>query len=241
LVFLVIALTATATICLSAVFVALMVGLAYMVNRSHHETLLQRAYKVTATDTPELAALVADGVHRLQTGPVEVFVAPGTPNAYTFGVMPPRVVVLRSSLLQIMDRDELSFVLGHELGHIMLGHTRLNSVVGGMAGIPSPFFASALLSLAFLWWNRACEYSADRAGLLVCGQASKAISALVKLEGGIGADLEQTLQQIEAEDDYAVGNLLEALSTHPMMVRRIEVLQRYSASDQYRHLRKWMS
>jgi Zn-dependent protease with chaperone function len=154
--------------------------------------------------------------------------------------MSPEVVVLRSALLQVMDRDELTFVLGHELGHVRLGHTRLNSLVGGMAGIPSPFVASALLSVVFLWWNRACEYSADRAGLLACGRVSKAISALVKLEGGVGADLGRTLQQIEAEDDHAVGNLLEALSTHPMMVRRIEALQSYGASDQYRRLRQLM-
>ena len=47
----------------------------------------------------------------------------------------------------------------------------LNWLVGGMAGIPSPFMASALLAMAFLWWNRACEFSADRAGLLACGKA----------------------------------------------------------------------
>ena len=182
-------------------FVAVMVALSYMLNRSHHEALLQKAQRITTAGTPGLAALVAESVARLQTGPVQVFVAPGAPNAYTFGLTSPRVVVLRSALLEIMDRDELSFVLGHELGHVRLGHTRLNSLVGGMAGIPSPFVASALLSVAFLWWNRACEYSADRAGLLVCGKVSKAISALVKLEGGVGADLERTLQQIEAEDD----------------------------------------
>ena len=230
----------TATVCLSIVFVAVTVGLSYMLSRSHHHTLLEKARKITVEETPELAALVTESVARLQTGPVQVFVAPGAPNAYTFGLTSPRVVVLQSALLDIMDRDELSFVLGHELGHVRLGHTRLNSLVGGMAGIPSPFVASALLSVVFLWWNRACEYSADRAGLLVCGKVSKAISALVKLEGGVGADLKRTVQRIEAEDDYALGNLLEALSTHPMIVRRIEILQSYGASDQYRRLRRLM-
>ena len=240
LVILVIAVTATATVCLSVVFVAAMVGLSYMLNRSHHEALLKQARKVTVEGTPGLAALVIQSVARLQTGPVKVFVAPGAPNAYTFGLVSPKVVVLQSALLRIMDRDELSFVLGHELGHVRLGHTRLNSLVGGMAGIPSPFVASALLSVVFLWWNRACEYSADRAGLLVCGKVSKAISALVKLEGGVGAELERTLLQIEAEDDHAVGHLLEGLSTHPMMVRRIEALRSYGTSDQYRRLRRLM-
>jgi Zn-dependent protease with chaperone function len=94
--------------------------------------------------------------------------------------------------------------------------------------------------MAFLWWNRACEYSADRAGLLACGRLHKAISALVKLAEGAGADtranMERALRHIEAEDDHALASLSEPLSTHPMMVRRIEQLHRYATSAEYRHL-----
>jgi len=149
-------------------------------------------------------------------------------------------VVLQSALLQVMDEDELRFILGHELGHVRLGHTWLNSLVGGMAGIPSPFLASTLLAMAFLWWNRACEYSADRAGLLACGKPHKAVSALVRLAAGTEArtqaGLERALRHIQAEDDHALSNLTEALATHPMIIRRIEELRRYAASGEYRRL-----
>jgi len=200
LVFLVIALTATATLCLSFVFVLAMVALAYFLTRSHHQALLEQAVHVTPHTAPNLAALVAESAVRLRPGPVQVFVAPGEAlNAYTFGLSSPKVVVLEAPLLQVMDGDELRFILGHELGHVRLGHTWLNSLVGGMAGIPSPFLASALLGLAFLWWNRACEYSADRAGLLACGNLPKAVSALVKLAVGGQArttvDLERALRR----------------------------------------------
>lgn len=241
LVFLVIALTATATVCLSAVFIVAMVMLSYAISRSHHRVLLEQALQVTPQDTPGLAVLVDESVARLQAGPVRVFVAPNdTLNAYTFGLSSPKVVVLHAPLLQAMDSDELRFVLGHELGHVRLGHTWLNSLVGGMAGIPSPFLASALLTMAFLWWNRACEYSADRAGLLACGKPRKAVSALVKLAAGpearTQADLERALSYIEAEDDHALSSLSETLTTHPMTVRRIEELRRYAASSEYRRL-----
>jgi Zn-dependent protease with chaperone function len=241
LVFLVIALTATATVCLSFVFVVAMVAYSYAVTRSQHRALLEQARQVTPHDTPALAILVAESVARLQAGGVQVFVAPDDRlNAYTFGLLSPKVVVLHSPLLQVMDADELRFILGHELGHVRLGHTWLNSLVGGMAGIPSPLMASAILAMAFLWWNRACEYSADRAGLLACGQPRKAVSALVKLAGGVGAhtqaDLAQVLYYIEAEDDHALANLSEALSTHPMTVRRIEQLHCYATSAKYRRL-----
>jgi Zn-dependent protease with chaperone function len=241
LVLLVIALTATATICLSAVFVLVMVALSYALNRARHKALLERALPVRPQDTPGLATLVAESGARLQVGPVRVFVAPGaTLNAYTFGLRSPQVVVLHSALLQVMDDDELRFILGHELGHVRLGHTWLNSLVGGMAGIPSPFFASAILAMAFLWWNRACEYSADRAGLLACGKPHKAISALVRLAAGpearTQASLEQALRRIQAEDDHALSHLSETLATHPMLIRRIEELRRYAASSEYGRL-----
>jgi len=146
LVLAVIALTATATVCLSALFIVVSVAVAYGMNRYQHNQLLSHARRVTPQDTPGLAAIAAETIARLQPGDVEVFIAPSRKlNAYTFGVLPPKVVVLNSALLQVMDADELRFVLGHELGHVRLGHTWLNSLVGGMAGVPSPIDAGLSL------------------------------------------------------------------------------------------------
>jgi Zn-dependent protease with chaperone function len=43
------------------------------------------------------------------------------PNAYTTGFTHP-VVVVTSGLLEIVDDEELQFILGHELGHVKCGH-----------------------------------------------------------------------------------------------------------------------
>ncbi len=240
LVLLVIALTATATVCVSVLFIVATVATAYAMNRANLQALLARAHPITPRETPGLAVLLRECTARLQPGDVHAFVVPAhTLNAYTFGILPPKAVVLHSALLQAMDEDELRFIIGHELGHVRLGHTWLNSLVGGMAGIPSPFAASALLALAFLWWNRACEYSADRAGMLACGKPGKAISALIKLTApgaDTQAELEQALRLIETEDDSAFNVLAEALATHPMTVRRIGQLRRYALSAEYRRL-----
>jgi predicted Zn-dependent protease len=48
------------------------------------------------------------------------------------------------------------------------------------------------------------------------------------------------LRHIEAEDDHALADLGEALSTHPMTVRRIEELRRYATSAEYRRLQARM-
>ena len=241
LVFLVIVLTATATFCLTFLAVAVMVTLSYAASRSHHRELITRGERVTPQNGPTLARIVEESVARLQTKPVEVFVTPSnTLNAYTFGLTSPHVVVLNSALLGVVDVDELRFVLGHELGHVRLSHTWLNSLVGGLAGTPSPLAAAILLTFAFRWWNRACEHSADRAGLLACGKPDKAISALVKLViGPLGPgqqNLARALRHVEAEGDHPLAGLGEALSTHPRAVKRIEELRRYARSEEYRRL-----
>jgi Zn-dependent protease with chaperone function len=242
LVFTVIAVTAVATLCGSALFVLVMLVISYFLNRSHHNDLIARATPVTPQTGPELAGLVRDCALRLGSGSFSTFVAPeNILNAYTFGLAEPQVVVVYAGVLRLMDPDELRFIIGHELGHVRLGHTWLNSLIGGMAGIPSPYLAAVLLYFSFRWWNRACEYSADRAGLLACGKPEKAASALIKLVGGPAAarsvqGWQQALNRIEAEDDRLENNLGEMLSSHPMTVRRLEALRLYAASPDYQRL-----
>lgn len=242
----VIALTAAATVCGSLLFVIGFLALSYFFTRSQHDELMRAARPITPQTAPQLANIIQHGVARLRPGPIEVYLLPShTLNAYTFGLSSPKVVVAFSALLNVMDADELTFVLGHEMGHVALGHTWLNSMIGGISGIPSTFGAAVILRMAFLWWNRSCELSADRAGLLACGKPEKAISALVKLGSGgkahTAAELEQVYRQIDAEDDNFGGVLNEALATHPMLIRRINAIRSYAATSQYQRLAAVMS
>jgi Zn-dependent protease with chaperone function len=241
LVFAVIAISATVTLCASALFFLVIVGVSYFAARSQHQALLNQAQPVTFQSAPRLAGLAQECAVRLQPSPVEVFVAGShTLNAYTFGLTRPNSIVLYSSLLETMDEDELRFIIGHEMGHVRLGHTWLNTLVGGMAGIPTPIAAAAILIFAFRWWNRSCEFSADRAGLLACGRPEKAISALVKLVLAPGmhspAQIQSALRQIELQDNDDLSHIAETLSTHPLLAHRIEQLRAYAVSAQYRQL-----
>src|SRR4030067_2173858 len=129
--------TAAATACLSVVFVLGFMLIGYYSSKSHHQSLVQTAQKVTQVSTPGLIPVIEESAQRLQVESVQVFILPSrTRNAYTFGMDSPKAIVLYSSLLQLMDRDELQFIIGHEMGHICLGHTWPNTLVGGMAGIP---------------------------------------------------------------------------------------------------------
>ena len=244
-VLLVIALTAAATVCGSALFVPLVVILNYFASRSKHQDLLSQGQKVTPQTAPEMVPLLETTSVRLQVEPVNVFIVPSNQlNAYTFGMDSPKAIVLYSSLFKIMDFDELQFILGHEMGHVKLGHTWLNTLVGGMAGIPSSLGAAAIMELAFRWWNRACEYSADRAGVLACGKPDKAISALIKLDAGSvtlsQAGMHAAMQHIETDDDDIMHNLEELIASHPMVAKRIDEIRNYTKTQSYLHLRSLM-
>lgn len=236
----VIAFTSVATLCGSALFVVLMLAFAYYRNGEQHAALVRQAQPITAQTIPALAELMDETNRRLGRGqaPRAYVARANVLNAYTFGLTDPKVIVLYSGLVRALDRDELQFVIGHELGHIRLGHTWLNSVIGGMAGIPSPYAAAALLYVAFRWWNRACEFSADRAGLLACGRLDKAVSALVKIGSGGAAHstaaVQQALAALEKQESDPGQVLTEALSTHPLIARRVDELRRFAASEMYR-------
>ncbi len=241
----VIAFTAAATVCTSVLFVLAVLGLGYFSSRSNHQALLAEAQQVTPQSTPEMIPLIQANYARLQVEPVNMFIVRSNQlNAYTFGMGNPKAVVLYSSLFKIMDRSEIQFILGHEMGHVKLGHTWLNTLVGGIAGIPSGLGAAAIMELAFRWWNRACEYSADRAGVLACANPAKAISALVKLEAGAAAltkaGLQAAIQHIETEDDDIMNNLAEMLASHPMVAKRVEEIRRFTNTQGYRQMQAQM-
>jgi Zn-dependent protease with chaperone function len=243
-------LSASVTACLAPLLVILTLIAAYQANQSGRAALLKQAYHVPLDENAGLASanqpfqrisrIGLECIRRLKPGPVELFIVRGRQaNAYTFGLSDPKTVVVYAPLVEIMDEDEFKFVLGHELGHVALGHTWLNTLLGGLAGVPQTYGTAMILTAAFRWWNRACEYSADRAGMLACQNPAKAVTALVKLAAGdidTPAEFKRALEKIEAQDDDWGGVLMEALSTHPMIAKRIKAIQKYAPSAEYRRL-----
>lgn len=236
----VLVLTAAPTLCLVPLLALVFIAITYQSSQSHHRELMQRGTLVSPERTPQLAALAEECVRRLQPGAVQFYVLPSKQlNAYTFGFSKPNVVVIYSPMLQVMDADELRFIIGHELGHVALGHAWINTLLGGLGGVPTTFAGAVVLTLAFRWWNRACEFSCDRAGLVACGSLNKAFSALAQLAVGdinSQAELQRALALIEKQDDSFTNVLSEALSTHPMVIRRIKELQKFAASAQYQKI-----
>jgi len=232
--------TAFLTQCLSLLVIVFILGASIFSSRAMQAQLMRKAFLVSPERSPQLDKVVQVCARRLQPGPLNVYVVrENMVNAYTFGLSETKNIVMYEPMLRIMNAGELAFVLGHEMGHVALGHTWLNTFVGGLAGSPSPFGIGYIMYLVFQRWSRACEFSCDRAGLLACGSLNYAVSALVRLAAPkiqSQAEYEQALTMIDAQDDAFVNQLAELFQSHPMIIKRINALKEYAASPEYQSL-----
>ena len=237
--------TALLTNYLSLILVAAIFIITFSSANAMQTNLMARAFLVQPSSAPAIAAVVESCYKRLRPGPLRVFVLrEKIVNAYTFGLAGPKNIVLLEPMLAIMNPEELAFVIGHEMGHVALGHTWLNTFVGGLAGSPSPFGLNVIVFTVFQSWSRACELSCDRAGLLACGNLKYAISALLRLAAPniqSEEDLQKVLANIDQEEETMIGQALETFQSHPLIFRRINELKAYAATDEYRQLQQKMN
>lgn len=148
-------------------------------------------------------------------------------NAFALGVSS-CTVVLTSALVEQMNRKELAFVMAHELGHYVAGHTKLSSFI-------SPLGTNNYVSsLVFGFWLRKSEYTADRCGLIMTRDINSAISSMLKLS--VGAILYKEMNMMGyveqiAKSKHRLVAVSELLGDHPLLVNRIGHLMSFWEED----------
>lgn len=158
-------------------------------------------------------------------------------------------VVMNSGTLGLLNEDEQRAVLGHELAHIMSGHTTYHTIAVilvnfGLTNLP--FLAGVAIlpfQLALLEWSRKSEFSCDRAGLLTVQDLNIAMSTQMKLAGGKqGEDTLSVDAFIKQAETYETGGgawetvlklLNTAVRTHPFHTVRAAELLRWQKGGEY--------
>ncbi|GAA4639215.1 M48 family metallopeptidase [Actinoallomurus vinaceus] len=170
------------------------------------------------------------------------------PNAMTIGVDNPFIVV-NTGLIDLLDDEELRFVIGHEVGHVLSGHAVyrtmamiLTNLGARIAWLPLGNIAIAAILMGLNEWQRKSELSADRAGLLAGQDVEAGKRALMKLAGGARLsemDAESFLEQAREYD--AAGDVRDGLlkflnllnRSHPYAVIRFAELDRWARDGEY--------
>lgn len=171
-------------------------------------------------------------------------------NACTyFGTTPgrPLIVELNSSLIELMDEDELRFVIGHELGHQIDGNyelTKLINFVYPNLDTMSPL----LLQMKVRFWQQLCELVADRYGFLAVEDLNVCVSAFFKMHSGL--NLRRMDIDIQAFIDnnrrllryYTDGKFLSLDNyDHPVDAIRVEALNLFATSQSRTELDEGMN
>lgn len=151
-------------------------------------------------------------------------------------------VLFSSGLIESMTPSEIRFVVGHELGHHLFGHHRLpvQALLGGEAAI------GGALALSLFAWSRYAEISADRAGLLCCGELRGAASTLFKLASGlhdghgVRMDIDELMAQVgeltledaqEAAAGASQSPRADWFATHPFSPLRLSAARLFAESE----------
>jgi len=173
---------------------------------------MYRARKTTEADNPRLFQIVRSTSQMASLPMPRVYIIPSqSPNAFATGRNPQHAAVAATEgIMQILDDDELSAVMAHELGHVRNRDTLISTIAATIAGAISyiafmarwmPFIgggddddrgnilvmllvgilAPIAAALVQLAISRQREYGADKSGAEISHKPLALASALKKL------------------------------------------------------------
>jgi Zn-dependent protease with chaperone function len=199
--------------------------------RNVHDMVRDAAYILDLPEVPELYVIQEP-----------------TPNAMAIGVDHP-FIVINTGLIELLDDEELRYVVAHEVGHILSGHAVyrtlaliLASLGSRLAWLPLGNIGIAAILMGLQEWQRKSELSADRAGLLGSQDPEAVKRALMKMAGGAKLTEMNTeaflaqAQEYESAGDVRDG-LLKFLNllrqSHPFAVIRFAEIDKWVRNGEY--------
>jgi Zn-dependent protease with chaperone function len=220
--------------------------------RAFRLTYLSAAVRVSERQFPHIHELVRDGSYILDLPEVPEAYVIQDPlvNAMALGRDKP-FIVITTGMVNLYDPEELRWVVGHELGHILSGHAVYRTMLLILLrwATRAAFLPIALALTAIIWgleeWFRKSELSCDRAGLLAGQDLDAGRRALMKLAGGAQlSELNPDAFREQAREYDAVPDLRDSIlkilqlrgNTHPFAVVRFAELDYWATHGDYERI-----
>lgn len=203
--------------------------------------LLTTALKLTRGMMPDLYEVI-DGCAQTLDLKAEVEVYVNQDSRFNAACYPPVkekvLLVVTSALLEKFSKQELAFVLGHEIGHYLFEHTRfpVDYILRNNGGSLSPLHAMRLYA-----WIRNAEITADRVGMICCRDFDIAANTFFKLSSGITSsalrfsikDYLVQLDDLRHEVSQQDTDAQDWFSSHPFSPMRLKALEVFTRGAPY--------
>src|SRR5712692_11311753 len=214
---------------------------------------LASSVRASQDQFPDLYEYLRDGCYVLDLPRIpELFISQDPMvNAMALGTDKP-FIVITTGMVDLFDAEEMRFAIGHELGHVLYGHSVYRTMLYHLINLAArlAFVPFAWLGLkAVIWgleeWYRKSELSCDRAGVLAGQDVEAARRALMKTAGGAQlSELSHDAFHAQAREYDAVPDVREGLlkllqlqgNTHPFAVVRFAELDRWASEGEYRDI-----
>ncbi|MCR4864637.1 MAG: M48 family metalloprotease [Bacteroidales bacterium] len=182
------------------------------------------------------------------TDPIDFYVTGNSSvNAFSVSIENddrPSIVNVNSALLTLMTDQEVKFVLGHELGHLINHDSKMNGLLNFV--YPQPGLMPLGLQHKVRLWSQLAELEADRYGFLACGDLAACVSAFYKMSSGLditkmNVKLDVLLEENRRHLEYFLTDKGVSLDSHPVNPIRVEGLRLYATCKSDRTLKKGMT
>lgn len=207
--------------------------------------LLQTGISVNANTFPEIFKMLDSTIKRLGIKMPDTKIADfgNTINAFATGTDKEPYVVIGNLAPKLLNPKELHFIISHECGHVAMEHMVYHAAVrhagyaGGFIPVIGKYIAKTIV-FPLQYWSRCSEITADRIGLICCGDLQASKKALIKIVAGFtdidNLDIDEYVSQAEkTRDRHILGRIGEYFASHPMIFKRIKALDLFYNSELY--------
>ncbi len=156
----------------------------------------------------------------------------------------PHIINVNSALFSLMTRDELKFVVGHELGHLINKDTALARLIHFV--FPPTAAVPVTLQYKIRLHEQLAELVADRYGYLATENFDACVTAFFKLASGLDlAKMNVSIEALIADNnkrlDYFLNDKGVSRSSHPVNPIRVQALNLFAKAGSKEELEEGMN